>query len=281
MPERERGLVSAAAWRTLCHPDQLPQQLRAMLGNADVSWHPPRPATPAHTPVGSGPQGLRLRDPAGGFLTAHRWADRITTTQRFAAHLLALLSRRPTLPRTHRRRVRLADGTPLALRLATPRDLPKVAALHALCAPLSQPEPYRIPCRAELPHLLHPRVGRSLLAEAPGRRPVGWASLAWDGLGADVLLLAAEAWQDRGVLTVLLAALVDEARESGCRMLWVQASPGAAVDRAVRAIGPHCSVEPGTDATAVTLTLTNPPEAGRPPGPRSLAPHRAPGFRNT
>ncbi|MFE0106233.1 hypothetical protein [Streptomyces sp. NPDC059009] len=166
--------------------------------------------------------------------------------------------------RRRRRTVVLPGGARALLRPATLRDLRAVAALHALCAPLPPRPRSGFPDRAALPRLLGSRAGRGVLAEAPGRRPVGWASLAQDGDGGDAILLAAAAWRDRGLLGVLLAALAETAYESGCRTLRVCAAlDDTAVRRAVTDLGmPYAVAGPDGADTVYTLRLPAPTAPG-------------------
>ncbi|WP_327249762.1 hypothetical protein [Streptomyces sp. NBC_01320] len=73
---------------------------------------------------------------------------------------------------------------------------------------------------------MHPRIGHSLRAEATDARPMGWGSLTWDGLGTDAVLLAADAWKDRGLVTALLHALAEAAEDIGCQVLRLYAAHG-------------------------------------------------------
>ncbi|MGH4031639.1 hypothetical protein ACQB60_22200 [Actinomycetota bacterium Odt1-20B] len=167
--------------------------------------------------------------------------------------------------RRRRRTVALPGGPRALLRPATLRDLRAIAALHALCAPLPPRPRSGFPDRAALPRLLGSRAGRGVLAVAPGRRPVGWASLAQDGNGGgDAILLAAAAWRDRGLLGVLLAALAETAHESGCRTLRVCAAlDDTAVRRAVTDLGvPYAAAVPDGADTLYTLRLPAPTAPG-------------------
>ncbi|MEV0371827.1 hypothetical protein AB0I10_18685 [Streptomyces sp. NPDC050636] len=190
-----------------------------------------------------------------------------------AVRPLAGLAPRPVLPRARRRRVTLPAGEAVTLRPATARDLPAVTALHALCAPTTSRAPTGFPARDELSRLLHPRVGHSLLAEAAAKRPVGWGLLVRDGLRSDAVLLAADAWKDRGLATVLLRTLCGAAVEAGCQVLWVYAAHrDAAVHEAVTALGlPHAADRAATatdsdaEATIYAVRLTTSIPAA--PGP--------------
>ncbi|UQA90815.1 GNAT family N-acetyltransferase [Streptomyces halobius] len=161
-------------------------------------------------------------------------------------------------PRPRRRRVTLPGGEAVTLRPATARDLPAVTALHALCVPIPRPALTGFPARDELSRLLGPRAGHSLLAEAAAKRPVGWGALVADGPRSDAVLLAADAWKDRGLVTVLLRTLCRTTVEAGCEALSVYAADGdAAVQRAVAALGfPHAVGRADARATVYAIRLT-------------------------
>ncbi|MEV8474419.1 GNAT family N-acetyltransferase [Streptomyces sp. NPDC051173] len=219
--ERRPG-AARLAWRVLLTPEQLPETLGVFLREAEICWHPPHPQAGA-APSGDG-SPLRLPDPAGGILTARRHHGGFTRCERAGAKVFTWLARRPAWTRTRRRRVTLPAGATVTLRRAGAADLRAVTALHALCAPPTGPGAAGLPTRKALPRLLSPRVGTSVLAEAPGRRPVAWASLSCDGPDADAVLLVADAWRHRGLCTVLLQELHRAARTAGARTLWIHAA---------------------------------------------------------
>ncbi|MFB6781789.1 hypothetical protein ACFCX0_31425 [Streptomyces sp. NPDC056352] len=123
------------------------------------------------------------------------------------------------------------------------------------------------PAHEDLPGLLHPRIGHSLLAETADARPVGWGSLTWDGLGTDAVLLAADAWKDRGLVTALLHALAEAAEDIGCQVLRLYAAQGDdAARRAITNLDRPCTVaHADTEATVDAIHLTSPASAGHAP----------------
>ncbi|MEU5438140.1 GNAT family N-acetyltransferase [Streptomyces sp. NPDC020719] len=144
------------------------------------------------------------------------------------------------------RRVWLPGGERVALRAARARDRAAVSALYALCAP--QPQPGR---HAACAWLLSPRMGRGLLAEAAGRRPVAWAGLLSDGTGAELLLLIAPAWWRRGLAGVLLPELLGRAGRFGIAEVWAHGASGDALEAAARRLA--LPVTADADRTGVTL----------------------------
>ncbi|MGW3101378.1 GNAT family N-acetyltransferase [Streptomyces sp. NPDC001100] len=254
MQTSERLPTVTAARQVWSRPDRLPYVLRSAFDGVEVSWHPPRPG-PFAVAVPDGYTALRVPDPAGGALLLQRRTGRFTLPERARALLLSLLAHRPVLSEPRCRTVSLSGAGSVVLRPADRRDLMAVIALHALCAPSPRGALSGFPAREDLPGLLHPRVGHSLLAETVGGRPVGWGSLTWDGLGADAVVLAADAWRARGLVTVLLRALAETAEDTGCQVLWLYAAHGDdAAHRAVTGLGRPCTVA-HTDAEATVFAL--------------------------
>ncbi|MFI1179802.1 GNAT family N-acetyltransferase [Streptomyces sp. NPDC020799] len=252
--ERRPG-AARLAWQVLLTPELLPEALGVFLRGAEICRHPPHPE------AGAAPSGdaspLRLPDPAGVILTARRPQGGFTRRERAGAKALAWLARRPAWTRAHRRRVTLPAGATVTLRRAGAADLRAVTVLHVLCAPPAGQRAEGIPGREELPRLLSPRVGTSLLAEAPGRRPVAWASLTCDGPDADVVLLVANAWRHRGLCTALLRELHRAARATGARTLWIHTAGGdTAVQRAAAELKLAVAATDDDGATTLSASLS-------------------------
>ncbi|WP_143570378.1 GNAT family N-acetyltransferase [Streptomyces acidiscabies] len=239
------GLLGAVR-QTLRHPDGLPYVLRELLDGVDVYWQARR-CDGVRYLAADDRAVLRLRDPAGGVLTVVRDGHRFTVGDRFAVHLLRLFACRPVVVSPPRRTVHLACGTPVRLRAATPRDLPVVTALHTRCAPRSAGG------AGDLAGLPHPRTGRGLLAEAADGEVVGWAALTWDGRQADLVLMAVEAWRDRGLLGALLRESVTAAEADGCETLWLHGD--VAVRRAVEEAGLSWTAETEAGGTVHRVRL--------------------------
>ncbi|MEK2479274.1 GNAT family N-acetyltransferase [Streptomyces noursei] len=97
------------------------------------------------------------------------------------------------------------------------------------------------------------------------RRLVGWAGLEWDEPGAELLLLLALTWRQRGLGEVLLRELVAAAQRDGAEEVWLHAAsvdtPAAA---AVLGLGVPVAVEDAAEAGGVTFTLPLTPVSGTP-----------------
>ncbi|MBP5935001.1 hypothetical protein F3K43_02330 [Streptomyces sp. LBUM 1476] len=82
---------------------------------------------------------------------------------------------------------------------------------------------------------------------------VGWAALTWDGRQADLVLMAVEAWRDRGLLGALLRESVTAAEAGGCETLWLHGD--VAGRRAVEEAGLSLTTETEAGATVHRVCL--------------------------
>ncbi|MGW2229454.1 GNAT family N-acetyltransferase [Streptomyces formicae] len=237
--QQQYGLARSA-WSVARAPALLPQVLGRLLHGAVITWHPD--GAPAGRAVAA---RLRLADPAGGVLIAERTGRVFAVGERLGARMLVLLARRPQAP-VRPRRVRLPGGGQVAIRPSGARDRATVAVLYALCGPLPV-------ARGQAEYLVSPRRGIGLLAR-DGGRPVGWAGLLWDEPGAEMVLLIAPAWWDRGLGDLLLRQLVDAAWSAGVGDVWLHTASGDdAAHGAVSRLGLPVAVE--DDGAGRTLML--------------------------
>ncbi|KND26174.1 hypothetical protein [Streptomyces acidiscabies] len=85
------------------------------------------------------------------------------------------------------------------------------------------------------------------------RASVGRAALTWDGRQADLVLMAVEAWRDRGLLGTLLRESVTAAEADGCETLWLHGD--VAVGRAVEEAGLSWTAETEAGGTVHRVCL--------------------------
>lgn len=136
---------------------------------------------------------------------------------------------------------RLADGERVTIRTAGPGDQAAARELHERCSPDTLRLRYHGPvgdADRYLAHLLDPRHGRTLAARSSDGRLIALGHLLWDGEEGELALLVEDAWQRRGVGSVLLRRLVALARAE--RRASVYAVTGAAntgMHAAMRGLG--------------------------------------------
>jgi GNAT superfamily N-acetyltransferase len=192
----------------------LPYLLIDLLGDCTISWQPE--GLDVDSLEGA---TLRLRDPECGRLVISRPAMPFTATEfaraRAMVDLAARLAR--VSAAAHSTLVVLVDGAQVTLRRARRGDLEAITDMHGRCSSASLYRRYLVGTpavpHAQLERLLAPERGRALVAEADGR-VVALTNLMWDGTEAEIALLVEDAWQLRGLGTVLLRRLVDVAREA-------------------------------------------------------------------
>jgi N-acetylglutamate synthase-like GNAT family acetyltransferase len=192
----------------------LPWTLIDLLGDCTVSWLPDD--LDVDTLEGT---TMQLRDPESGRLVISRPAMPFTPTELARARALINLAGRLALVLAGAGGTVavLLDGAQVTLRRARHSDLEAVADMHARCSPTALYRRYLVGTpsvpKAHLERLLAAERGRALLAEADSR-VVALANLMWDGSEAEVGLLVEDAWQRRGLGTVLLRQLVEAARNA-------------------------------------------------------------------
>jgi N-acetylglutamate synthase-like GNAT family acetyltransferase len=193
----------------------LPWVLIDLLGDCSVSWQPEEIEADSL----DGPT-MWLRDPEYGRLVISRPATPFTPTEfaraRATVDLAARLARVSAAAGSTL--AILVDGQRVTLRRARRDDLEPIADMHARCSSESLYRRYLVGTpavpRAQLERLLTPERGHALVAEANGR-PVALANLMWDGTEAEIAVLVEDAWQRRGLGTLLLRRLVAVARSAG------------------------------------------------------------------
>jgi GNAT superfamily N-acetyltransferase len=137
--------------------------------------------------------------------------------------------------------VEVVGGRVMVLRGAGPDDVRAARALHRRCSPRTLASRYRGPVGEAdryLGHLLDPRHGRAVAVEGDSGELVGLGHLMWDGDEAEVALLVADAWQRRGVGSVLLRRLLEMAAEARREVVYaVTEASNAGMIAAMRGTG--------------------------------------------
>lgn len=186
----------------------LARSTRALLGDdCDLRWD--ATGTPTDGPEGA---TIRLRDPEGGVLTAHRRGPDFTPAEYARLHALVDLDAEfARWLRAQHSVVLLASGAELTVRQAAPQDVPELAAMHARCSTRSRRLRYlssgAAPTSAALTRLVNRRHGRTLVVEHAGRL-VAMGNLMRDGDDSEVALLVEDSWQRKGIGTMLLRRLL-------------------------------------------------------------------------
>jgi len=154
--------------------------------------------------------------------------------------------------------VRDLPAAPVTIRRAGPADREAARALHARCSRESLGERYHGPVRDAdryLDHLLDPRFGQTLAAEAGGRL-VALGHLLPDEDGAELAVLVEDAWQGRGLGRELVRRLAELARGAGFDEVYALTRPSnAAMTAVLRGLGVPLEyrVESGTLTVSVCL----------------------------
>ncbi|OLF08236.1 GNAT family N-acetyltransferase [Actinophytocola xanthii] len=190
--------------RDVEHGWDLDRSVRALLGECVLRREPGGEPT-------EGPDGttMRLRHPEGGLLTVTRAAP--FTPDEFA-RVGALLDLGQALTERGPTTVLLPTGTELTVRRAVAGDVPAILAMHDRCSERSRRRRYLAggarPSVADLTDMLGRAGACTLVAEVPERREVvAMANLVPDADRAEAALLVEDAWQRRGIGTVLLRRL--------------------------------------------------------------------------
>lgn len=186
----------------------LARSVRTLLGECDLRWDPD--GTPTDGPSGT---TMRLRDPEGGVLTVSRQGPGFTPAE--YARVRALLSLDDEFARWLRAQhsaLLLASGEELTVRQASVADVPALLAMHFRCSRRTRRQRYLSgggrPTAAELTRLVNRRHGRTLVVAHPGGDLVAMGNLMHDGPESGVALLVEDAWQRRGLESVLSRGLL-------------------------------------------------------------------------
>jgi len=203
----------ALARMVAADPGSASRAVATMLRARLVDPAAPGPANAAHVhDLRVGTHHLRL---------GRAWPFTATELSRAAALLelaVQLDLRDGARPVEDERMLLLADGSEVRLRSAGPSDGALVGALHAVCSPQTRRSRFLGPASRLAPGQLTALVGgmATLALTADGGSAVALANLDRTGPGtARVSVLVADAWQGRGLGTVLLRMAAEAAAEQG------------------------------------------------------------------
>ncbi|WP_372515811.1 GNAT family N-acetyltransferase [Streptantibioticus silvisoli] len=164
---------------------------------------------------------------------------------------------------------RLPDGERIVIRAAGPGDRAAGRALHERCSPDTLSLRYHGPvgdADRYLTHLLDPRHGRTLAVEDGTGRLIALGHLLWDGEESELALLVEDAWQRRGVGTLLLRRLVAVARAERRASVYAVTRPAnTAMHAAMRGLGLPLERHSEDGALVLTASMTNTGNAGEIP----------------
>lgn len=236
IPTRILTMVS----RDLAGGVDLARSVRTLLGACDLSWDPRGAPT-------DGPDGttMRLRDPEGGVLTVSRPRPEFTPAEYARVHAMLDLDHEfAAWLRAQHSVVLLTSGDELTVRQAGTADVPAISAMHARCSRRSRRLRYltggTYPSPADLTRMVNRRHGRTLVVEHQDGRVVAMGNLMHDGDDSEAALLVEDAWQRKGIGTMLLrrltTAVPDTRRtyavteQANTRMLSLLHRAGAEVD---------------------------------------------------
>ncbi|WP_042405886.1 GNAT family N-acetyltransferase [Streptacidiphilus carbonis] len=206
------------ATRTALDAAELPLALRQLFGRCTIRSRPG--GIDEDELDGS---TMRLRDPSGGILLVTRDEPPFTPTEFARARALVELDAQlgPRVPGTRSLIELDGEGFPaeeLTVRRADPSDRAAAIALHERCSSQTLRRRYHGPAAESdryLGHLLEPRYGQTLTAEAPDGSLAALAHLMWDDDSAEIAVLVEDARQRRGLGSELVRRLVELARDAG------------------------------------------------------------------
>ena len=256
----------ALAGRLVHDPEALGEALVALLDAAEVRWRPAGSVV-LH---GYDEQHMTLIDPAGGTYEVRRPNPAFTPAEYARAQALVEVGSAVLRRTAEQTTLLLPDGAELLVREAAADDLDGVRRLHARTSPQSRGRRYlgtaTTPSDTRLRRLLEPVSGTTLLAvhfdPATGEEQVVAAgTLATEGDLGEVTLLVEDAWQRRGIGTVLLRRLIAWAARADLEA--VVAHVGAenvAMLRTLRRLGADGTAD--RDGALLSVTL---PVGGRHP----------------
>lgn len=185
----------------------LARSVRTLLGECDLRWDPDGEPT-------DGPDGatMRLRDPEGGVLTVSRQGPGFTPAEYARVHaLLELDAEFARWLRAQHSALLLASGAELTVRQAAAADVPALLAMHFRCSRRSRRLRYLSgarPTAVDLTRMVSRRHGRTLVVAHPDGDLVAMGNLMHDGDDSEVALLVEDAWQRRGIGSMLLRRLL-------------------------------------------------------------------------
>jgi GNAT superfamily N-acetyltransferase len=250
----------ALAGRLVHDPDSLGEALVTLLDAAEVRWRPEGTVV-LH---GFDEERMTLIDPAGGSYEVLRPAPAFTPAEYARAQALVEVSGALVRRTSDQTTLLLPDGAELLIRAATGDDVEGVRRMHAHSSMLSRRRRYlggaQMPSEARLRRMLEPANGLTLLAlhvdPANGEeRVVAMANLLTEGDLGEVALLVQDAWQRRGIGTVLLRRLTAwAARMNFSALVAHTGADNVAMLRMLRRFG----VADGGDRDGALLTLTLP-----------------------
>jgi RimJ/RimL family protein N-acetyltransferase len=261
----------ALAGRLVHDPDALGEALVSLLDATDVHWRPEATSGYGFT----GP-GMTVADPAGGCFEVRRGAPAFTPAEYARAQALVEVSGALLRRQAEQASLLLPDGAELLVRPATGDDAEGVRRLHERSSAASRQRRYlrggQAPADARLRRLLEPAGGVTLLAVHHDARSgeeqvVAMATLTAEGDLGEVALLVEDAWQRRGIGTVLLRRLIASAAGSGLAAVVAHtAADNLAMLRTLRRIGT------GTvDRDGPLVSVTLPVAERRPVGDQTPA----------
>lgn len=247
----------ALAGRVVRDPEALGGVLRELLDADEVIWRPA--ADKGRCGVAGG--AMRLPDPAGGAYEVTRDAPSFTPAEYARAQALLDLAGTMADRSASRCALLLPDGTEVTIRPAGTDDLAAVGAMHERCSAATRHRRYLTgsggPSAAQLARLLDATRMATLVA-AVDERVIAMANLASDGDIAEIALLVEDAWQRRGLGTVLLRRITALAGRAGYAALFAYTqADNTALLRTVRRLGLPSTCERDQALLCVTVPLTD------------------------
>jgi GNAT superfamily N-acetyltransferase len=240
----------------------LVRALRCLLGDVEVHWQEEAGSPQVGEFAGN---AMCLADPGGGVLVLRRPGGAFTPAEFARARAvteLAVTCRERMRP--VRRSVATSRGEELTVRPADRADVDLVEEFHQRCSTAARYARYFSPgpgsADGGLRRLLTPALGRCLVALGPDESVVGMGNLFYDGDTGELGLLVRDDWQHRGVGTLLVEQLTEQATELGITELTACTHvDNTAIARTLRGAGLKLAGAPEPGEWSWTRTLT-PPE---------------------